>query len=179
MKLPVELQSGEQVLTFARRHWMYMYPTLVAYALIAIIPVILLIFLLSKTVDFEGVQRTVALILSAVWIAYWTVRAYFRWYRYQNDVWLVTNQRLIDSLKKHWFHHQIASADLIDIEDVSVHRSGVLQTAFNFGDLRCQTAGEVANFVLAGIPDPAAVLTTLDAARDASRRELTLGGPLP
>jgi hypothetical protein len=42
---------------------------------------------------------------------------------------------------------------------------------FNFGDLRCQTAGTEPNFILAGIPDPTGLLATVDAARDASRQQ--------
>jgi len=84
---------------------------------------------------------------------------------------VVTNQRIIDSLRRHWFHHRIASADLVDVEDIAVHREGALATMFNFGDLRCQTAGTEPNFILAGIPDPTGLLATVDAARDASRQQ--------
>ena len=66
----------------------------------------------------------------------------------------------------------MASADLVDVEDMSVFREGLLPTIFNFGDVRCQTAGQVANFVLAGIPKPAEVLGLVDAARDTARRDL-------
>ena len=66
----------------------------------------------------------------------------------------------------------MSSADLVDVEDMNVVREGILPTMFNFGDVRCQTAGEVPNFVLAGIPRPTEVLATIDAARDASRRAL-------
>lgn len=170
--VPIELQSDEGVLLLARRHWLQVYPKLLAIALVAIVPVGLLVWIVSATADFEGAARTITLIVSGLWIVFWLVRGYFVWYRYQNDVWVITNQRLIDSLRRHWFHRQLASTDLVDIEDVSVHRAGLLRTMFNFGDLRCQTAGEQANFVLSGIPDPAHVLTVLDAARDRARREL-------
>ncbi len=41
----------------------------------------------------------------------------------------------------------------------------------NYGELRCQTAGEQPNFILGGIPDPTGVLAILDRARDAARRD--------
>jgi hypothetical protein len=105
------------------------------------------------------------------------VRAYFIWYRYQNDIWVITNQRVVDSTRFHWFKRRLASADLVDVEDMNVVREGVLPTLFNFGDVRCQTAGEVPNFVVAGIPEPDKVLTAVDAARDVARRALSR--PLP
>ena len=51
-------------------------------------------------------------------------------------------------------------------------REGLLQTAFNFGNVRCQTAGEVPNFILAGIPEPTKALAIIDSHRDAARREI-------
>jgi hypothetical protein len=104
------------------------------------------------------------------------VRGYFTWYRYHNDLWAVTNQRIVDSIRRHWFHHRMSSADLVDVEDINVVREGILPTMFNFGDVRCQTAGEVPNFILAGVPRPSEILATIDAARDAARRSLR--GPL-
>ena len=68
-----------------------------------------------KIEKLAGKAVGVALIL---WALYWGVRAYFHWYRYQNDIWAVTNQRLVDSIKRNWFHHQMASADLVDVEDI-------------------------------------------------------------
>ncbi len=172
LKLPFQLQSDEQVLLFARRHWLYFYAQLALIALAGLGVTVAAIILVASTFGFDGLGgRAVALALLA-WSVFWGVRAYFHWYRYQNDIWAVTNQRLVDSIKRHWFHHQMASADLVDVEDIRVVREGFLHTIFNFGDVRCQTAGEVPNFVLDGIPNPAGVMAVVDSARDAARRAL-------
>jgi hypothetical protein len=134
---------------------------------------VLLVLFVNAVSDLKGTSGLVVLVLSAIWLLFWAIRGYFTWYRYQNDIWVVTNQRVVDSLKRHWFHHRMASADLVDVEDIAVHREGVLATAFNFGDVRLQTAGELPNFVLSGIPEPSNVLGMVDAARDAARREFS------
>ena len=103
------------------------------------------------------------------WLAYWAVRLYFFKYRYDNDIWVVTNQRIIDSVKNHWFHLQMSTADLVDIEDMSVIRSGLLNTVFDFGDIECQTAGAVRKFALRGIPRPREVQAMVDRLRDQAR----------
>lgn len=172
MSLPVELQPTEHALLVCRRHWLRLYPLLVGQAFAAILPVVLLIVIVSRTTDFSGAARAASIVVAALWVGYWLIAGYFTWFRYQHDVWVITDQRLIDGLRRHWFHRQVASADLVDIEDVSVQRAGLLPTLFDFGDLRVQTAGEQSNFVLAGIPRPAQVLTVLDAARDDARRQL-------
>lgn len=170
MKLPFELQESETVLKFCRRHWMYFYPRLALQALAGILPIAILTVLAAFGPGLGGVLGIVVLVADLAWAAFWLVRVYFTWFRYNNDIWVVTNQRLIDSLRRNWFHHQMASADLVDVEDIAVHREGFLPTIFNFGDLRCQTAGTKPNFILSGIPDPAGILAVVDAARDRARQ---------
>lgn len=170
---PVELQPGEEIIHLSRRHWIVLYPWLAVDALLGLVGLALAIWIATR-VD-AGAVRTVVLALGVFWALAMGVRGYFRWYRYHNDLWVVTNQRLIDSLRRHWFHRQVASADLVDIEDVSMERSGVLQTMLDFGDLQVQTAGELANFLLGNIHHPADVLTVVDRARDEARRELGRG----
>jgi len=52
---------------------------------------------------------------------------------------------------------------------MSVIRSGLLNTMFDFGDIECQTAGAVRKFALRGIPRPREVQAMVDRLRDQSR----------
>jgi hypothetical protein len=169
MNLPFALQDSESVIKLCRRHWMYLYPKIALQVFVGALPVLLLTLLAGAGPGLTGGTGLVVLILDVLWAGYWSVRIYFTFFRYNNDIWVITNQRIVDSLKRHWFHHRMASADLVDVEDIAVQREGLLPTVFNYGDLRCQTAGEVPNFILAGIPKPADILGLVDAARDAAR----------
>ena len=168
MATPVELQQGEQQVLLCRRHWIALYPQLLLDLLVGAVPVALALWAASRTDRDLAMQVAVA--ASAVWALVTVVRAYFHWCRYHHDLWLISNQRLIDSQRRHWFHRAVSSADLVDIQDVAMAREGFLQTALDFGDLNVQTASEMQRFVLAKIPDPAAVLTILDKTRDDARR---------
>jgi hypothetical protein len=172
IKLPFALQDDEVVLKVARRHWLYFSLRLGGEVGAGVLLTVVAVLLVNWTYGFDGIAGRVTIGVLALWVLYWAIRTYFTWYRYQNDIWTVTNQRLVDSIKRHWFHHLMASADLVDVEDIRIVRSGFLQTVFNFGDVRCQTAGEVPNFVLDGIPDPAGVMAVVDASRDAARKAL-------
>ena len=170
MKLPFPLQEGEQLLTLARRHWLFVYPKLVAGVIVALVPVGVLWWAMTRLNWADNaLPRLIALVATAVWLVYWAIRLYFFKYRYDNDIWVITNQRVIDSVKNHWFHLQMSTADLVDIEDMSVTRSGVLGTVFDFGDIDCQTAGAVRKFSLLGIPRPREVQALVDRLRDQSR----------
>ena len=170
-KLPFELQGDEHVVLFCRRHWLYFYTKLAGIVLALLLPTAALLWIVHLTAGLGGTVGKIALIIAALWVVFWAIRGYFTWYRYQNDIWVVTNQRIIDSTKYNWIKQRMASADLVDVEDINVVRDGLLPTMFNFGDVRVQTAGEIGNFVLAGIPAPSNVLGVVDSSRDAARRQ--------
>lgn len=171
--LPFPLQDDEEVYAFLRRHWLALYPRLLAYLFFAVVPPAIVVGVATR-LDWldEDIVRLIILVAAVLWIGYWAVRIFFTWYRYNNDVWVVTDQRLVDSHKAHPFDLQVASADLVDVVDTSISRSGPLQTAFNFGDVQCQTAGSSTNFRLGQIPEPARYQALVDRLRDVARREV-------
>jgi hypothetical protein len=172
MGLPVVLQDGEQVVLLVRRHWMFLYPHLIGTIVVALVPVGAVAGLLNAFGPIDPVMQQIAILVSVVWVVCWGVAAYLTWYQYQHDIWILTNQRLIDSKRLHWFHHDLSSADLVNLQDISINKIGVLHTVFNYGDVRCETAGSTSIFTLSEIPDPSSVLSTIDAARDSARRDM-------
>jgi hypothetical protein len=167
--LPFPLQEGEQVLKLCRRHWIHFWPKVVLLAIIGLGPPLVLGILLSEAGGYKGLAEKIFWIASAVYILYWALRAFLAWYRYRHDIWVITNQRLIDSSKRHPFSLRIATADLVNVQDMSVARNGVLATMLNFGDVICQTAAEMQDFKLSGIPDPREVQALVDRERDRER----------
>ncbi len=175
MNLPFQLQATEQVVVLLRRHWFHLYPRLTLLILVAVVPPIV-VWIGAHAIGSPGsVVRSLLVFFSLLWIGYWGFRTYLLWYRYEHDIWVLTNQRLVDSFMRHWFHHQMSSADLVDIEDVSVSRHGVLQTVFDYGDVQVQTAAQQHNFIVGSVPRPGQVLATIDVTRDEARREFRMG----
>lgn len=169
-RVPFSLQEGEVVLRVIRRHWAHITWRLIKYSVAALVPAAAL--LTAWAIIDELVP--VAWAIAAAWVAVWAARAYLAWYQYRNDLWVVTNQRVVDSHKRHWFHHQMASADLVGVEDMSVHKSGIVATLFNFGTVNMQTAGAQSRFIISGVPNPGGVLALIDAHRDIARKELRM-----
>ena len=170
MKLPVQLQPGEAVVLTVRRHWWFLVLPLAVTLLFALLPAVFLVSIVGFTEWSTSVDRPL-IGLGAVIVAVFGVRAYFLWSAWVHDVWIVTNQRLVDGQKRHWFSEEVSTADLQHVQDVALDRHGFLATMLKFGDLRVQTAAEVADFILRGIPKPQDVLAILDRTRDAARRE--------
>jgi hypothetical protein len=108
-------------------------------------------------------------VLSLIWAVYWAVILYLIWYRYHHDVWVITNQRIVDVYKRNPFNLKVSSADLVNVQDISVERRGILQSALNFGDIACQTSGARDVFMLTGLPHPTDTQALIDRERDRER----------
>lgn len=169
IRLPFPLQDGERVLRLCRRHWWFLWPMTVLLTLLAIVPLVVAWVVL----DAIGIRDDLDIfwwVIVLVWLVYWGIRLIFNWYRYHHDIWLVTNQRLIDSFKKHPFSLRVATADLVNVQDISVDKSGITPTILNYGSVVCETAGSAGSkFVIAGISHPEAIQLLIDKERDAER----------
>ncbi|MBM4410677.1 MAG: PH domain-containing protein [Chloroflexi bacterium] len=170
MRLPVQLQPGESVVLTVRRHWFFLVAPLTLTLLAMTVPPLVLLTVVVRTEGPRAVDVFVV-VVSLIYLVALGIRAYFVWYAWVHDIWVITNQRLVDGQKRHWFHEEVSTADLMHVQDVALDRSGVLATFLKFGDLRVQTAAEVQEFILRKIPRPQDVLAILDRTRDAARRE--------
>ncbi len=167
--LAFSLQEGEALLKLCRKHWWFLWPSLIALIVAAIAPVVLLFWLFDLVGAYDGVGKQVSWGLTALWLLYWGVRIFLTWYQYHNDVWVITNQRIVDSFKKNPFNLRVSSADLVNVQDISVERLGILQTTLDFGDIVCQTSGAKDVFRIHGVADPRATQALIDKERDRER----------
>ncbi len=172
-KLPFPLQDGEQVIQLCRRHWWFLWPRTIILVLFALVPLAAVIWVLSA-LDILTDLVIFFWAGAVLWLIYWAVRLFFNWYRYHNDIWVVTNQRIVDSTKPFPFKLLVSTADLVNVQDMTIEKSGIIPSLLNFGDVICETAGASAQrFRIGGVPDPAAVQLLVDKERDRERMRYT------
>lgn len=167
--LQFPLQQGEQVLRVVRRHWWFLWPFTVWLIIVTFAPVAVVagVFDAIGLLDDLGWFFWIPVV---IWIAYWGIRALFNWYRYQNDIWVITNQRLIDVLRTNPFNKRVTTADLVNIQDMRVERRGVTATILGYSDLICSTAGaEGGSFNISGVPNAEELQLLIDRERDRER----------
>lgn len=167
--LPFKLQKDEKILRICHRHNVFLMRQLGVFSIGGAI-LVLIGFIIAGSLQNDFLR---SIVHGASIIGIFAVLIYtgFRVYQYNNDIWVITNQRLIDSSKSTPFNHKLSSTDLVNVQDMSIEKNGILATSFNYGDLRCQTAGMDSNFTLFGIPEPAEVLELIDGARDRARAQ--------
>jgi hypothetical protein len=103
-----------------------------------------------------GNTRGILLFVYAVWLMALWMSFFIQWTNYYLDVWYVTEKRIIDVEQKRLFHRSVSSLRFDKIQDISIEVRGLIDTFFDIGNIRVQTAAEnSADFVMlhAGSPD--------------------------
>lgn len=70
------------------------------------------------------------------------------------DVWMVTNERILDIQLNGLFARTVAETRLFRVQDVTSDVKGFFATMFNYGNVYVQTAGNKERFVFRNIPNP-------------------------
>ncbi len=139
-------RKDEEVVLMSRRHpWV-----LAKSGLIAVI--VILIVASSFMIFGASLITSIALVVSLVFIALY---GFIRWFVFANDIYILTNQRIINIDQSGFFSRRVSEAELANILNVSYEVQGPVKSLLNFGDISIDTSGSDRNFlVLKNIENP-------------------------
>ncbi len=159
-KLLPSTLPGEKVIMELRRHWFSFAKQAVVYSLLIISPLLAVYFINEFEISLwthlynGGLTEVIfRLMVSLYYLGVW-IFFFHAWLDYHLDFWLVTNERVISLEQKGLFNRKVAELRLSRIQDVSSHVKGVWETFLHYGNIKIQTAGEEAKFLLYEIPNP-------------------------
>lgn len=160
----ITFHDGEEVVLEARRHWIVVAPIYVALFLAAFAPLVLYGIFDSLPLSLETPGWGPALLAFAYagWLLGIWVGGYFTWLDHHLDVWVVTNERLLDVEQKGLFRRETSSLRFDRIQDITAEVDGVLATFLKFGDVKVQTAGDATEFVITNIAAPQLLVDTIN-----------------
>lgn len=149
------LKTGEKILFEVRRHWFVIVSESTLIILLALLPFIVLAA--SSTAHLSPEFFYVILFLCAGWLlVLWSI-FFIIWTNYYLDVWIVTDQRIIDIEQLNLFNRVVSEFRLDRVQDITIKVNGLIATFLGFGDIHIQTAGEMEKFLIRDAPDPYAV----------------------
>ncbi|TSC76448.1 MAG: hypothetical protein G01um101431_581 [Parcubacteria group bacterium Gr01-1014_31] len=163
---------NEKIILLLRRHWLVLFGRELVWVIAALLPVGLAWLLPG---DLQGLaENTVGYPLavvggSAYYLFLWLF-AFNAFVDYYLDVWIVTNERILNIEQHQLFSRVAAEQRLSRIQDVTAETHGIFATFLHFGDVHVQTAGEQARFVFRQIPDPTAVARKIASLAEFRRR---------
>lgn len=78
---------------------------------------------------------------------------------------IITNDNITQVMQVGLFHRKVSEISMENVEDVTAHQEGVLQTFFNYGRVHIETAGEQNNYDFIYCPNPNAYAKAIQDAR--------------
>ncbi len=116
----------------------------------------LMFFLASQFLDDSARSQYggIILLIAAVATGITLVVLFLASVIYHQSYIIMTNKNVTQVLQQGLFKRRVSELALGNIEDVTAEQHGLIQTLFNFGTLRVETAGEVENFEFPFCPKP-------------------------
>ena len=115
------------------------------------------------------------LLLSLIYYLFIWLFVFIAWIDYYYDLWLITDQRLLDIEQKGFFSRVVSELDIKRIQDITSEVHGILPTLFGFGSIHIQTAGEKNRFVLESVSHPVTVRRKIVGIYEKARKKNRIG----
>lgn len=148
-------EVGEKIILLLRQHVIVLIPPIFVIVVLLVLPLFVspvLNFLNINSASF--LSEVQILLLTVFWYLLVIAFAVYRFIFWYFNIYILTNERIIDFDFKGILHKQSSFAKLIQIEDVSPKMIGFFSTFFNYGDIFIQTAGEQREFDFLKVPKP-------------------------
>ena len=148
----IRLRDTEHIVVIMHRHWAVLLLPIISTLVVAFIPPALLI-VVSNLAPLSSVALSSALGLFVL-VIFWLILAatvLTELVYYWLDVWILTNERVIDIEQQGLFHREISEFGVENIQDVTVETPSFFATLLRFGTITIHTAGDK-SFIVRDVP---------------------------
>jgi len=168
-------RKNETIKLIIRRHVIILISYFASLFIMALLPIIFYFFAIPNLFPafYEYPYDRMFILLCLIYYGFIWIAAFVIWTDYYLDIWIITDQRIIDIEQVGLFARVVSELDLTRIQDITSEVQGMAQTMFGFGDVHIQTASEHTKFDLTSIPHPVvtrrAIVDQYEAARQRDR----------
>lgn len=148
---------SERVYIMLRRHIFTNFGWIISTFFSSLAPIAFFIVLAYFKIDFiERFDLKPGYIFGAVvlWYLFVFTRSFMKFLDWYFNMYVITNERIIDFDFDPFAYHKISEAGLENIEDATQETIGFLPMLFNYGDVYIQTAAERREFDFHSVPNP-------------------------
>jgi uncharacterized membrane protein YdbT with pleckstrin-like domain len=148
------MQGDEQVVCEIKRHPFGLFGMYIGVGLsLVLLGVAVALtphYIPSISSQFKTLMALVFVIVAAVALLFMYVSTTI----YKNNRWIVTTDSITQIDQVGLFRKQTSQLSFANLEDVTAEQSGIVQSMFNFGGLRVETAGDRSKFFFSYCPNP-------------------------
>ena len=157
-KYKFETQNpGEEVYIMLRSHLITNVGWIVSIIVAAVIPFIVFFLLNEFHIDLSQIvliKPQYIILVLILWYVLLFTQVLINFLNWFFNIYIMTNQRIIDFDFSAFSYHHISETSLENIEDVTGESVGFLPSMFDYGDILIQTAAEKDEFKFENIPNP-------------------------
>jgi membrane protein YdbS with pleckstrin-like domain len=173
--LPGKIKD-EKIIMILRRDFFILLKKIFYFLVLILLPYIFYILfinsnpvLLSGNVSFPLIVLGISSYFLFIWLFF-----FFSFIDYYLDVWIITNERIIDIQQKGFFSRVISEQRHYRIQDVTSEVNGIIATVLKYGNVYVQTAGSKQRFFFHEVPNPEEVRNTIIRLAERSKRKYNL-----
>ncbi|MDD4333275.1 MAG: PH domain-containing protein [Patescibacteria group bacterium] len=171
-RLPDHL-PGEKVIKIIRKDFFVLFKKIVLFVILGGLP-FLFFFVTNYSSTLNIGEGLIAypltiIFLSSYYLFLWLF-FFFSFIDYYLDVWIITNERIIDIKQEGFFARTIAELRLYRLQDVTSEVKGIFSTLLGYGNVYAQTAGEKQRFFFKDVPRPEKIRDLLIKISEDSRK---------
>jgi uncharacterized membrane protein YdbT with pleckstrin-like domain len=145
-------KEGENVILFLHRHWFTLFSKLAYTAMGFFVPFAILIIFGPFIVE-NSLVSAFLLVTLCFYIFIWYL-LFYALTMYTLDTWIVTDQRIINSVQQGFFDRRVSELNLERVQDISIKFEGAVPTMIGYGNIEVQTAGAEHRFVFNQVGNP-------------------------
>lgn len=155
-------EDGERVVLLLRAHLVTLVPAVLVLVVLAVVPFLVSSLLSLLQVDLASILTPVQIFLLVLfWYLVVFAYAFYRFIFWYFNIYLVTNERVVDFDFRGLLHKETSYANLAQIQDITPKTIGFFGTFFHYGDIFIQTAGTVPEFEFHHVPRPNEVVAKI------------------
>ena len=140
-------EKGEVIILLLRAHIITLVPAVLATTILLLAPIFVPSFLNLLNIDLANFLSPVQTLLTGVfWYLLTFGYAFYKFIFWYFNVYLLTNERVVDFDFRGILHKETSYAKLLQIQDVSPKIIGFFGTFFHYGNVFLQTAGTKPEF---------------------------------
>lgn len=152
----IKQKSYEKIEFLLRRHPITFIPILSLFIVLLLVPVAMYFLinnLYPQLLTGEISYPLLVLFASVFYLSIYLL-FYAQFIDFYLDIWIVTNDRIVDTEQFGLFSRTTSELDLYRIQDVSVNVTGFFPTIFKYGHVTVKTASSNSDIVFRNIPNP-------------------------
>lgn len=155
LSLIAHQKDYEKLVFLLRRHWIILAGHCLMFLLELVLPITVVVALSPVLSGFlvHAIIGPALLLLASTYLLAITLLFFHNFVDYYLDVWIVTNERLINVEQRGFFSRTIAELRYYRVQDVASEVHGMLPTLFHYGNVTVQTAGTQPRFTMKQVPN--------------------------